>query len=235
MRSTPTTTEHVVELWPLERLQPYERNPRLCPQRAIEKVAASITEFGFRQPIVVDQEGVVIVGHTRLAAARQLGLARVPVHVASSLSPEQVRAYRLADNRTAQETSWNDELLGAEIADLAASDYDLDLLGFDCAELSALLELPGGQADPDELPACRRDAAQQARRPLAARRASPALRRCHRPEQVRRLMAGERAVLMATDPPYLVELRRRQPPAELEQGAAASLGREEDQALGRLQ
>ena len=205
MSSTQALAEHLVELWPLERLQPYERNPRLCPQRAIEKVAASIAEFGFRQPIVVDRDGVLIVGHTRLAAAKLLGLARVPVHVAAELSPEQVRAYRLADNRTAQETSWNDELLGAEIADLAASDYDLDLLGFDYPELSALLELAGGQSDPDELPSAPEtplskpgDLWQLGEHRLLCGDATKA-------EQVRRLMAGERASLMVTDPPYLVD------------------------------
>ena len=110
-----------VELWPIDRPIPYARNARVCPESAINKVAASITEYGFRQPIVVDGDRVVIAGHTRLLAAKQLGLKQVPVHVASDLSPAQVKAYRLADNRTGQEATWDMELLGIELEDLAGS------------------------------------------------------------------------------------------------------------------
>ena len=85
------------------------------------KVAASIKEFGFKQPIVVDAEGVIIAGHTRLLAAERLGLAEVPVLVADDLTPAQVKAYRLADNRTGQEATWDMELLGIELEDLAGS------------------------------------------------------------------------------------------------------------------
>ena len=97
---------------------------------------ASIAEFGWRQPLVVDAEGVVIVGATRLRAARQLGLAQVPVHVASDLSPAAARAYRLADNRVGEETSWDAELLPGEICALLELDYDLALTGFDPQDLA---------------------------------------------------------------------------------------------------
>ena len=120
-----------MQWWPIERPIPYEKNPRLVPQRAIEKVAASLAEYGWRQPIVVDKDDVIIVGHTRLLAAKKLGLARVPVHIAADLSAEQARAYRLADNRSGEETRWDLELLPTEIAGLAESGYDLDALGFD--------------------------------------------------------------------------------------------------------
>ena len=89
-----------VELKNIESIRPYEQNPRLNDQ-AVEAVAKSLREFGFRQPIVVDTEGVIIVGHTRWKAAQKLGLQKVPVHVAKDLSPAQVKAYRLADNQTA--------------------------------------------------------------------------------------------------------------------------------------
>ena len=150
MRSTKPPTEHVVELWPLERLQPYERNPRLCPQRAIEKVAAWIAEFGFRSADPGRRQGVIIAGHTRWPppAARPCPGA---VDRSCELWPRAGTSLRLADNRTAQETSWNDELLGPEIADLAAGHYDLDLLGFDCPELSALLNRRRPD-DPDAVP-----------------------------------------------------------------------------------
>ena len=87
-----------IEYWPIDRPQPYANNPRTIPPSAIAKVARSIAEFGFRQPIVVDDKDIVIVGHVRLAAAKQLDLTSVPVHVAGGSSAAQVKAYRLADN-----------------------------------------------------------------------------------------------------------------------------------------
>ena len=110
-----------VQWWPTERPIPYARNPRIAPEAAIAKVAASLAEYGWRQPIVVDPDGVIVVGHTRLLAAKRLGLAEVPVHVATDLTPQQVKAYRLADNRTAEESSWDLELLPLEISELARS------------------------------------------------------------------------------------------------------------------
>jgi hypothetical protein len=86
----PVFGEMKVEIWPIENLIPYARNPRHIPQSAVNKVAASIREFGFRQPIVVDQKGVIIVGHVRLLAAQQLELTEVPVHVATEFTPAQV-------------------------------------------------------------------------------------------------------------------------------------------------
>jgi ParB-like chromosome segregation protein Spo0J len=89
-----------IEERPISSIRPYENNPRLN-DAAVDAVAASIREFGFRQPIVVDEDGVIIVGHTRFKAALKLGLETVPVHVAVGLSPAQAKAYRLADNQTA--------------------------------------------------------------------------------------------------------------------------------------
>src|ERR1700693_3292389 len=93
-----------ITLWLLEKITPYARNARKIPQSAVDKVAASIQEFGWRQPIVVDRDGVIIVGHVRLLAAKKLRLSHVPVHVAENLTPAQVKAYRLMDNRSHQET-----------------------------------------------------------------------------------------------------------------------------------
>ena len=107
-------TDMLVETWPIDKPIEYVRNARKITQAAVDKVAASIHEFGFRQPIVVDKDGVIIVGHVRLRAAKKLGLVHVPVHVASNLTPAQVRAYRLMDNRSHEEVEWDIELLGAE-------------------------------------------------------------------------------------------------------------------------
>lgn len=125
-----------IEWWPVDRVIPYARNPRTTSDTAIGKVAGSIKEFGFRVPIIVDGEGVIIAGHTRLAAAQRLGLERVPVLVAADLSPAQVKAYRIADNRTAQETGWERELLELELEDLRGLDFDLSLTGLDPLEFT---------------------------------------------------------------------------------------------------
>src|SRR5687768_4951666 len=113
-----------IELRPTNSINPYKHNPRLN-DAAVDAVAASLREFGWRQPIVVDEDDVVIVGHTRLKAAEKLGFAEVPVHVAVGLSPEQIRAYRVADNQTSNIADWDYDLLPVEIAELQAANFDL--------------------------------------------------------------------------------------------------------------
>jgi len=142
-----------VELRKIDDIRPYERNPRINDQ-AVDVVAASLAEFGFRQPIVVDEDGVIIVGHTRWKAAQKLGLAKVPVHVATGLTPQQVRAYRIADNKTGELAEWDLDILPIELKDLQQSDYDLSLLGFDETELAKMLDgdVTEGLTDPDEVP-----------------------------------------------------------------------------------
>lgn len=159
MKSAPATTTLVekmdVSMWPIERIIPYARNARKIPPEAVDKVAASIKEFGWRQPIVVDREGVIICGHTRLLAAQKLALRTAPVHVAENLSPAQVRAYRLLDNRSHEETSWDHDLLGLELLDLKGMGVDLDLTGFNLPEIDELLaraEGRNGLTDPDSVP-----------------------------------------------------------------------------------
>src|SRR5687768_9907717 len=139
-----------IEIWPIDRVKPYDRNPRLN-DAAVDAVAASLREFGWRQPIVVDRDGVIVVGHTRWKAARKLGLPEVPVHLAD-LTPGQAKAYRLADNQTATIAEWDKELLPLELADLQSVGFDLGLLGFDEEELARYLPITEGQCDPDELP-----------------------------------------------------------------------------------
>ena len=100
-----------IELRPLAEIKPYEKNPR-DNDAAVDAVAQSIRQFGFRQPIVVDEHGVIVCGHTRWKAAQKLGLEKVPVHVARDLTPEQIRAYRIADNKTNELAEWNLDLRG---------------------------------------------------------------------------------------------------------------------------
>jgi ParB-like chromosome segregation protein Spo0J len=142
-----------IEDRPIASIQPYDKNPRINDP-AIDAVAASIKEFGFRQPIVVDDEGIIIVGHTRHKAALKLGLKTVPVHVAKGLTPAQAKAYRIADNQTARLSGWDDTLLPLELLDLKEMGFDLGLTGFSDDELLQLLEQPPseGLTDADFIP-----------------------------------------------------------------------------------
>ena len=123
-----------VEMRPIDSIRPYENNPRLNDD-AVDAVARSIQEFGWRQPIVIDETGVIVAGHTRYKAALKLGLETVPVHVALGLSEAQLKAYRLADNQTARLSDWDEDKLPIELMALQEMDFDLDLTGFSGDEL----------------------------------------------------------------------------------------------------
>ena len=205
----------VIEWWPIERPIPYARNARRIPDSAVDKVAASIKEFGFRQPIVCDAHDVIIIGHVRLRAAKKLGLAQVPVHVARDLTPAQVKALRLMDNRSHEEAGWDYELLGPELADLQLLGFGLDLTGFDEQELAGLLtETTEGLTDPDEVPPVPETPVS---RPgdlwlLAGAKGNGATHRVYCGDStsvadVSRVLGGVPApFLMATDSPYGVNL-----------------------------
>jgi DNA modification methylase len=140
-----------IELWPLERLVPYARNARTHSADQVAQIAASIAEFGFVNPILVDSRDGIVAGHGRLLAARKLGLAEVPVIVLDHLSETQRRAYVLADNRLALNAGWDDEMLAAELAELEGDGVDLGLIGFNEQELVALMaETDEGSAEPGE-------------------------------------------------------------------------------------
>ena len=142
-----------IEIADINSIKPYENNPRKLKDSAIEKVAMSLKEYGFRQPIVVDKNRIIVVGHTRYRASKKLGFKEVPITVADNLTPEQVNAYRIADNRTAEESEWDSELLKMEIKDLEAKDFKLDLLGFNEDQLNDMLfEEKQGLTDEDEVP-----------------------------------------------------------------------------------
>ena len=112
----------------LSELKEYENNPRLINDEAIERVAASIKEFGFKVPIIVDEDNVIIAGHTRKLAAQSVGMDEVPVIIADDLTEEQIKAFRLADNKVSEFSEWDFELLYSEMETL---DIDMDLFGFD--------------------------------------------------------------------------------------------------------
>jgi ParB-like chromosome segregation protein Spo0J len=122
--------EMKIEIRRLDQIPPYEKNARKIPQRAIDKVAASLEVYGWQQPIVVDKNGVIVVGHVRRLAALQLGWTEAPVTVFQGTAA-QARAYRLMDNRSHQEAGWDLDLLGPELAELKELSFDLNLTGFD--------------------------------------------------------------------------------------------------------
>ena len=135
----------------LKDLIPYANNPR--KKQAIDKVASSIKEFGWQQPIVVDEEMVIVVGHTRYQAAQKLGLDKVPVQIATGLTDAQIKAYRLLDNRANQDALWDDDMLKIEVQDIDKMDIDLALTGFDEKELDKLLFVEqDGLTDEDSVP-----------------------------------------------------------------------------------
>lgn len=132
-------TDLKVILCDIDTIHPYPGNPRKTAA-AVLPVAESIRQFGFRQPIVVDADRVIVAGHVRYQAAFTLGLQKIPVHIAADLTPAQARAYRLADNKTGEYAEWDCDLLEKELASLRTDGYDLDALGLDFSGLSAALD-----------------------------------------------------------------------------------------------
>jgi len=186
-------------------IKPYERNPR-NNDKAIDAVAKSIQEFGWNSPIVVDRDNVIVCGHSRWRAAQKLGLTTVPVYVADKLTPEQVQAYRIADNKTAELADWNYDLLPLELRALQDAQYDLTLLGFDTGELEKLLagedNVFEGETDPDAIPAvpevaasCLGEIYQLGSHRLLCGSSTDE-------NDVARLMEGTKAKMLFTSPPY---------------------------------
>lgn len=198
------------EMRPLSQIKPFENNPRQN-DAAVDAVANSIREFGFRQPIVVDEAGVIVVGHTRHKAALKLGLKEVPVHVATGLSPAQIKAYRIADNQTNRLSDWDQDRLVDELVQMQKLDVDLQLTGFSAEDLTSLLSPahPEGLTDPDAVPEPPDQATTKPgdlwvlgnHRLLCADSASAAA--------VDRLVDGQAIHLVNTDPPYNVRLEPR--------------------------
>ena len=197
-----------IEMWDIDRPIDYIRNARKITEKAVDKVAASIKEFGFRQCLVVDREGVVCIGHVRRRAAKKLGMAQIPVHVAKDLTPGQIKAFRLMDNRSHEEVDWDVDLLGPELMDLQGLDIDLSLSGFDLPEIDQFLHAAEADAREDEVPPL----------PDTPVSRSGDLWLCgpgrHRvlcgdatqPQAVARLVNGEKPLLMVTDPPFGISL-----------------------------
>lgn len=203
-----------VEYRRIDALLPYARNPRTHSDAQVAKIAASIVEFGWTNPILVDGDNGIIAGHGRLAAARKLGLTDVPVIELAHLTPAQKRAYVIADNRLALDAGWDEEMLALELAELSDAGYDLDLTGFDDAEIGRYLdglttdEASATQEDagPDEA----EDDIPEPPKIVISRPGDVWVMGEHRlicadasnAEAIDRLMAGDKAALLFTSPPY---------------------------------
>ena len=199
-----------IELRPIDSIRPYPGNPR-DNDGAVDAVANSLKEFGFRQPIVVDADGVIIVGHTRYKAALKLNLKQVPVHVATDLTPAQVKAYRIADNATGEIAKWNYELLPIELSGLSEMNFDLNLLGFDPEELARLTsgDVQQGLTDPDDVPLPPDAATTQPGDLWILGNHRLLCGDSSKPEDLDRLLDGTDIHLVNTDPPYNVKVEPR--------------------------
>ncbi|MBI1900947.1 MAG: ParB N-terminal domain-containing protein [Planctomycetia bacterium] len=198
-----------IEMRKLSEITPYDKNPRVN-DGAVDAVLASIKEFGWQQPIVVDKDGMIVVGHTRYKAAIKLGLEKVPVHVAKDLTPAQAKAYRIADNQTASIAAWDFELLPLELSDLQAMDFDLNLLGFDPDELTKILDgLQEGLCDPDDVPEPPDEATTQPGDLWVLGEHKLLCGDAGKPEEVDALLDGAVVHLVNTDPPYNVKVEPR--------------------------
>jgi len=188
-------------------LIPYANNARTHSDEQIAQIASSIKEFGFINPVIIDADGGIIAGHGRVMAARKLGIDKVPVVLAEHLSATQKRAYILADNRMALSAGWDDELLAIELSELSDIDFDLSLTGFDDDEIAALLDdgENAGLTDDDEVPEIPEDPTTKLgdvwimgnHRLMCGDSTSI--------DAVEKLMDGQKADMVFTDPPYGVE------------------------------
>jgi DNA modification methylase len=196
----------LIEDWPIDRPIDYPKNARKWSEASLKKFGKSIAEFGWRQPLVVDSEGVIVIGHFRRAAGKLAGFTTCPVHIATDLSPLKIRKLRLADNRLHEEANWDLEILTVELAELQALDLDLSITGFGPSEIDRMGGAKPGKTDPDAIP------------PLPAVPVAATgdvwlmeghrltCGDCTKPDVVARVLGDRKPALMVTDPPYGISL-----------------------------
>ena len=198
-----------IELWPIERLRPYEKNARTHSQEQVDQLVKSIEEFGFTNPILVDSGDGILAGHGRLMAAKVAGMRQVPVVVLDYLDEDQRRAYILADNKLAMNAGWDDEMLREEIEALKDAEFDLDLIGFSEEELEDLFDGEGveqleseGLTDADEVPEPPVDPITKPGDLWTLGNHRLLCGDSTNIQHVEQLMDGKKADMVFTDPPY---------------------------------
>jgi len=200
-----------IEYRAIQSLKEYSENSRTHSEEQVAQVAASIQEFGFTNPLLVDADGVLIAGHGRLMAARHLGMGSVPVIELGHLTEAQRRAYVIADNKLAENSGWDEDALAREIAALQDADYNLGVLGFDDKDLAAVLvdEVGTGLTDQDDVPTAPDEQS------VVTRPGDLWVLGGHRllcgdstsADDVSAVLDGEQADLVWTDPPYNVDYK----------------------------
>lgn len=217
MTATPVIQEPVsitpalarrIEIWPVDRLVPYSRNARTHSAEQVAQIAASIVEFGFNAPILVDSNAGIVAGHGRLLAARKLGLPEVPVVVLDHLTDTQRRAYIIADNKLSENAGWDEEILAAELAHLEQDGLDLKLVGFSDEELEALLANDEADSTPEDEDPLAEPPAQPVTRPgdvwlIGSHRMICG--DCRDFSVIEKLLGGKRANVVITSPPYATQ------------------------------
>src|SRR5579871_2135805 len=198
-----------IDTWHIDRLVPYPRNPRKNDS-AVDRMASSVKEFGFKVPCLVRSDGEVVDGHLRLKAARKLGVTEIPVILCDEWTPAQVKAFRLMVNRSVTWADWDSDLLALELLEIKESDFDLSLTGFDVDEIDELLATPTDEDKADAAPPLPETAVSRPgdlwllgkpphqHRVLCGDATSP--------EAVARLLGDSKPFLLITDPPYGIEL-----------------------------
>ncbi len=188
----------------IAEVTPYEKNPRKNDQ-GVDAVARSIKEFGFKVPVILDGKGEIIAGHTRIKAAKQLGIEQIPCIIADDLTEAQIKAFRIADNKVAEFSEWDMDLLEIELQELSEIDFDMSLTGFDDIEIAEMMDIDSGDIaedevpEPPEIPITKAgDIWQLGRHRLLCGDATSV-------EDVSMLMDGQKADLILTDPPYNVD------------------------------
>jgi DNA modification methylase len=205
----PTEISMEIQMWPIDKLVFYVRNPRKN-DAAVDRMCGSIREFGFKIPCLVLSDGEVIDGHLRLKAARQLGITNIPVILCDEWTPTQVKAFRLLVNRSATWADWDEDLLALELQELNTADFDLSLTGFDPRELDDLLAAANRDEQADAVPPLPENpVSREGDLWLCGNGRNQHRVLCAdatKAEAVLRLLADRKPILMVTDPPYGIEL-----------------------------
>ena len=191
-----------VSHWPIEKVTPYDKNPRRHSASQVAKIVKSIQEFGWTIPLLVTSKGELIAGHGRLLAAGKLGMETVPVLIASDLTAAQISAYRIADNQIAELSDWNEDLLSQEFEALKAFDFDTMLTGFD---LNAIDKLLGGKVPDPPAPEPPADPVTKVGDVWLLGDHRLLCGDATKAEDVAKVLEGDTPNLMVTDPPYGVE------------------------------